>query len=142
MYIDPRQVVSHVVPKPKSRLTFSGNITLRPSLPWRALPPEIAGSSHPIQSKNEEDEMYLSYISRKQGGETFAEVQDISSISQPDHRNTTQLSSTTTSCVGQRLLGTPLKIGGTLTDQQDQTTAVTSSKTKYEPQDRGRRRGK
>src|SRR6266702_93725 len=96
----------------------------------------MTGFSHPTHSKNEENETYPLYISNKQGGEPSEEVQGISSISQPDHRNTTQLSSTTTSCVGQRLLGTPLKTGGTLKGQWDQITIVTSLKTKYRQQDR------
>jgi len=86
--------------------------------------------------KNEENETYLSYTSKKQGGGLSEEAQGISSISQPDHHNITQLSSTTTSCVGQKLLGTPLKIGGTSKGQQDQIIAATSLKTKYEQQDK------
>ena len=80
--------------------------------------------------------MYPSYTLKKRGGEPSEETQGILSISQPDHHNTTPLSSTTILCVGQRSLGTPLRIGGTLIDQQDQTTAVTSLKTKYKQQDR------
>ena len=80
--------------------------------------------------------MYLSYTLKKQGGGLLEEAQGTSSISQPDHHNTTQLSSTTTSCVGQKLLGTPLKTGGTSKGQQGQIIAATSSKTKYGQQDK------
>jgi len=86
--------------------------------------------------KNEENETYPSYTSKKQGGGLLEEAQDISSISQPDQHNTTQLSSTTTSFAGQKLLGTPLKTGGTSKGQQDQIIVATSSKTKYEQQDK------
>ncbi len=58
--------------------------------------------------------MYPSYTSKLQGGELSMEVQDILSTSQQDHHNTTPLSLTTTLCVGRKLLGMPLRIGGTL----------------------------
>ncbi len=82
------------------------------------------------------DTRRTSHISRKQGGEPFEEIQGILSISQQDHPSTTQLSSTMTLCVGQRLLGMPLKEGGMLNDQQDQIIVATYLKTKYEQQDR------
>src|SRR6266702_863889 len=91
----------------KADVQWQCNIKTKLSL-WCALPLKIAGSSHPTQSNNEENESYLSYISKKQGGEPFEEAQGILSISQPDHRNITLSNSTTTSCVGRRSLGTPL----------------------------------
>ncbi len=75
--------------------------------------------------------MYPLYTSKKQGGEQFEETLGILSISQQDHRNTTLLSSIITLCVGLRSLGMPLKIGGTLTDQQDLITIVIYLKMKY-----------
>src|SRR6266702_5870047 len=114
----------------QANVQWQRNIKTKLTL-WRALPLKIAGSSHPTHSKDEGNETYPSYTSKKQGGELSEEVQGTSSTSQPDHHNTTQLSSTTTSCVGQRLLGTHLKIGGTFNDQQDQIIAATSLKTKY-----------
>ena len=80
--------------------------------------------------------MYPSYISKKQGGEPSKEAQGISLITQQDNHSITPLSLTTTSCVGPRSLGTPLRIGGTSKDQQDQTTGATYSKMKYEQQDK------
>ncbi|SRR6266702_351693 len=112
---------------------FSGNVTLRPSSLslWRALLLGNAGASHPIQSRNEENGTYPSYISKQQGGEPSEEAQGILSISQQDRHSITPLSLTTILCAGPRLLGTPLKIGGTSKDPQDQTTGLTYSKTKY-----------
>ncbi len=80
--------------------------------------------------------MYPLYTSKRQGGEPLEEAQGILSISQQDHRNITLLSLTTTLCVGLRSLGMPLRTGGMWTDQQDQTTGVTYSKTKYRQQDK------
>src|SRR6266702_439849 len=124
--------------EPKSRLTFSGNVTLRPSFltSWRALLPENVGSSHPIHSKKEENETYLLYISRQHSGEPFEGAPGTLSTSPQGLHSITQLSSTTTSCVGQRLLGTHLKTGGTSKDQQDQIIGAISSKMKYEWQDK------
>src|SRR6266702_3648161 len=119
----------------QANVQWQRNIKTKLTL-WRALPLKIVGSSHPTQSTNKGNGMYPSYTSKKQGGEPSEEAQDTSSTSQPDHHNTTQLSSTTTSCVGQRLLGTHLKIGGTLNDQRDQIIVATSLKTKYRQQDR------
>src|SRR6266702_280505 len=119
----------------KADVQWQRNIKTKLTL-WRALPLKIVGSSHPTHSKNEGKETYPSYTLKKQGGEPSEEAPGTLSTSQLDQRNTTQLSSTTTSCVGQRLLGTHLSIGGTSNDQQDQTTVVTSLKTKYKQQDR------
>ena len=80
--------------------------------------------------------MYLSYTSKRHGGGQFEEARDTLSTSPQGQHNTTQLSSTTISCVEQRLLGTHLKQGGMLYDQQDQTIIVIYLKTKYKPQDR------
>src|SRR6266571_1644847 len=124
--------------EPKPRLTFSGNVTLRPSFltSWRALLPKNVGSSHPIHSKKEENEMYLLYISKQHSGEPSEGTPDTLSTSPQDLHSITQLSSTITSCVRQKLLGTHLKTGGTSKDQQNQTIGVISSKTKYEQQDK------
>ncbi len=80
--------------------------------------------------------MYLSYTSKKQGGEPLEEAWDILSTSPQDHCSTTQLSSTTTSCVGLRLLETPLKTGGTLKDQLDLIIAAIYLRTKCKLQDK------
>ena len=80
--------------------------------------------------------MYLSYTLKQQGGGPSEEAQGILSTSQQDPCNTTPLSLTTISCVGLRSLGTLLKTGGTLNDQQDRTIGVTYSRTKYKWQDK------
>src|SRR6266702_5830686 len=103
---------------------------------WHTSLPENVGSSHPTPFRKEENETYLLYISKQHGGEPFEEVPDTLSTSPQDLRNITQLSSTTTSCAGQRLLGTHLKTGGTSKDQQDQIIGATSLRTKYGQQDK------
>ena len=77
--------------KPKLRLTFSGNVTSRPSSPlWCTLPPENAGPSHLIQLKKEGTVMYPLSTSKKPGGELSEEALDTSSTSLQDQHNTTQ----------------------------------------------------
>ncbi len=80
--------------------------------------------------------MYLSYTSRKLGEEQFKEAWDTLSTSPQDHHSITQLSSTMTSCVELKLLGTHPREGGKSNKQQDQIIVVIYSKTRCKLRDK------